>query len=131
MNRRHLMLTLMVGLSVAALIGHAQQQFDSQNTARELGGTRWQLVKFQGSDDKTLTPDEKGKYTIAFQTDGRMTARIDCNRGRGSWKSSGPNQIQFSPLALTHDKCPQGSLHDRTVKDLAAVREYTIRDGHL
>jgi len=58
-------------------------------------------VKFQSSDEKTLTPDEKAKYTIAFGTDGRVSARIDCNRGIGTWKSSGPNQLQFGPLALT------------------------------
>jgi len=31
-----------------------------------LSGTSWQLVKFQGSDDTTLTPDDRSKYTIAF-----------------------------------------------------------------
>jgi hypothetical protein len=39
---------------------------------RTLGGTSWQLVRFQGSDDKILTPDDKSKYTIAFGTDGRL-----------------------------------------------------------
>ena len=49
-----------------------------------LSGTSWQLVKFQGSDDKTLTPDDKTKYTVQFSTDGVLSARIDCNRGRGT-----------------------------------------------
>jgi para-nitrobenzyl esterase len=57
--------------------------------------------------------------------------RIDCNRGRGTWKSSGPNQLQFGPLALTRAKCPPESLHDRIVKDWGAVRSYLIKDGHL
>ena len=35
-----------------------------------LAGTSWQLVKFQGSDDTTLTPDDRGKYTIEFKADG-------------------------------------------------------------
>src|SRR6266850_3312128 len=71
----------------------------SQGT--ELGGTSWRLLKFHGSDDSNLTPDDKTKYTIAFGTDGRVTARIDCNRGMGTWKSLRPNQIQFGVLALT------------------------------
>jgi heat shock protein HslJ len=83
---------------VAAFTGRAPA---SASTSPKLEGTSWQLVKFQGSDDKTLTPDDGAKYTIDFSTGGQMTARIDCNRGRGTWKSSGPNQIQFSPLALT------------------------------
>ena len=69
-------------------------------------GRSWQLVKFQGSDGTTLTPDDRARYTIEFVADGQLTARVDCNRGRGTWKSSGPNQVQFGPLALTRAKCP-------------------------
>ena len=103
----------------------------AQNGEVALGGTSWQLVKFQSSDDKMLRPDDPAKYTIAFGADGSVSARVDCNRGRGSWKSSGPNQIQFGPLALTRALCPPGSLHDRVVKDWEFVRSYTLKDGHL
>jgi len=102
-----------------------------QNVATGLGGTSWQLVRFQGSDDKLLTPDDPAKYTIAFATDGSVSARIDCNRGRGTWKSSGPNQLQLGPLALTRAMCPPGSLHDRMVKDWEFVRSYILKDGYL
>jgi len=96
-----------------------------------LFGTSWQLVKFQGSDDKTLTPDDRTKYTVAFGKDGRVSARIDCNRGSGTWKTSGANQLQFGPLATTRAMCPPGSLYDRIVKDWEFVRSYTLKDGHL
>ena len=102
-----------------------------QSRETALGGTSWQLVKFQSSDDKTLTPDDKTKYTIEFSTDGGLAARIDCNRGRGTWKSSGPSDLQFGQLALTRAMCPPGSLHDRIVKDWNFVRSYIIKDGHL
>lgn len=46
-------------------------------------------------------------------------------------KSSGPNQLQFGPLALTRAQCPPGSLHDRVVKDWEFVRSYILKDGHL
>ncbi len=101
----------------------------AQHGGAGLGGTSWQLVKFQSSDDKMLRPDDPAKYTIAFGADGSVSARIDCNRGRGSWKSSGPNQLQFGPLALTRALCPPGSLHDRVVKDWEFVRSYTLKDG--
>jgi para-nitrobenzyl esterase len=78
-----------------------------------LGGTSWQLVKFQGGDGKTLTPDDKAKYTITFGTDNRVSARVDCNRGAGTWKSSGANQLEFGPLALTRAMCPPGSRSHR------------------
>jgi len=102
-----------------------------QDAVAGAGGTSWQLVRFQSSDDKLLTPDEPAKYTIAFGTDGSISARIDCNRGRGTWKSSGQNQLQYGPLALTRAACPPGSLHDRIVKDWEFVRSYTLKDGHL
>jgi para-nitrobenzyl esterase len=96
----------------------------------ELQGA-WQLVKFQGSDDTTLTPDDGSKYTIELGAGGQLTARIDCNRGRGTWKSGGKNQVQFGPLALTRAKCPPGSLHDHIVKQWSFVRSYVMKDGHL
>jgi uncharacterized lipoprotein YbaY/heat shock protein HslJ len=96
-----------------------------------LTGTSWQLVKFQGSDDKTLTPDDGSKYTLEFAAGWQLNARIDCNRGRGSWKSSGPNHLQFGPLALTRAMCPSGSMYDQIVKQLPNIRSYVIKDGHL
>jgi heat shock protein HslJ len=97
----------------------------------DLAGTSWQLVRFQGGDETTLTPDDPAKYTITFQPGGRLNARIDCNRGMGTWKSSGPPQLEFGPLALTRAMCPPGSLHDQIVKQWPYVRSYVTRDGHL
>jgi para-nitrobenzyl esterase len=96
-----------------------------------LGGTSWQLVKFQGGDDTLLRPDDKSKYTLAFGADGRLSARIDCNRGSGSWKSPEKGRLELGPMALTRAMCPPGSLHDRIVKQLPFARSYLIKDGHL
>jgi heat shock protein HslJ len=109
----------------------AVSQASVSSPSPTLVGTSWQLVEFEGSDDTTLTPDDRAKYTIAFGAGGRLTARIDCNRGRGTWKSSGPHQIEFGPLALTRAKCPTGSLHDQIVKQWGNIRSYVIEDGHL
>jgi hypothetical protein len=96
----------------------------SQSAAPNLGGTSWQLVKFQGSDDKTLTPDDKTKYTIQFNTDGVLSARIDCNRGRGTWKSSGASQLQLGPLALA---LPIGIFINSPGKGRPAGFDFSIR----
>ncbi len=117
------------GKRLAAFTAGAQGSPPS--SASGLEGSSWQLVKFQGSDDTTLTPDDRAKYTIEFATGGQLTARIDCNRGRGTWKSSGPNQLQFGPLALTRAQCPPGSLHDHIVKQWSFIRSYVMKDGHL
>ena len=96
-----------------------------------LGGTAWQLVKFQGGDGATLTPDDKSKYTLEFGKTGVLTARVDCNRGRGSWTSHAPGQVRLSLLALTRAICPPGSLHDPIIRQWPYVRSYIVKDGHL
>ena len=96
-----------------------------------LPGTSWQLVKFQGGDDKVLTPDDRSKYTLVFNTDGTVSARIDCNRARGGWKSAGRGQLEFGPMAITRAMCPPGSLHDQIVRQLPYVRSYVLKDGRL
>lgn len=96
-----------------------------------LEGTSWRLVKFEGSDDTTAEPDDRDSFTLAFNADGTLTARIDCNRGRSTWTSSGPNQVHFGPLMITRAQCPDTSMHDRIVKHWEFIRSYVIRDGHL
>ena len=122
-------LLAMVVLVSAACRVHAQDP--PRSAAEDLGDTSWQLVKFHGGDDTILIPDESSKYTITFAVDGRLNVRIDCNRGGGSWKSSGPNQLRFGLLALTRAACPPGSLHDHIVEHWEFVRSYTITKGHL
>ena len=119
---------LILLVSLAAL---ACAQTQPQSAVAALGGTSWQLVKFQGGDGAVLTPDDRSKYTLAFAADGVVNARIDCNRGRGGWKSAGPSQIEFGPMAITRAMCPPGSLHDQIVKQLPHVRSYVMKDGRL
>lgn len=109
----------------------ASSQTGSSTGSAGLSGTSWQLVKFQSSDGKTLIPDDKSKYTIILGNTGRVSVRLDCNRGSGSWRSDGANQLRFGPMILTRAMCPPGSLHDRIAKDLPAVRSYVVKDGHL
>lgn len=118
-------------LLVGSLALFACAQMQPQSAAAALGGTSWQLVRFQGGDGAVLTPDDRSKYTLAFSADGVVNARIDCNRGRGGWKSAGPSQIEFGPMAITRAMCPPGSLHDQIVKQLPHVRSYVLKDGRL
>ena len=101
-----------------------------QTLPASLGGTSWQLVKFQGGDGTVLIPHDKAKYTLTFAADGHLNVRFDCNRGRGTWTSPGPQQLQFGPLALTRAGCA-GALYDRIVKQWPFVRSYVIERGNL
>ena len=96
-----------------------------------LAGTSWKLVKLQGADEVTTVPDDGAKYTITFNSNGRVSARVDCNRGGSTWKSTRPNELQFGSWSMTRAKCPAGSLYDRIVREGAAVRTYDIKNGHL
>jgi heat shock protein HslJ len=103
----------------------------SASSPPSLAGTSWRLVKFEGGDGKILKPDDPSKYTIELATNGQLSARVDCNRGRGTWKSTGSSQIAFGPMALTRAQCPPGSLYDQIVTQWGNIRSYVIRDGHL
>jgi len=118
-------------LCFLSMLPFACAQIMPPSTPATLGGTSWRLVKFQGGDGAVLTPDDRSKYTLAFDPDGVMSARIDCNRARGGWKSAGPNQLEFGPMAATRAQCPPGSLHDQIMKQLPNVRSYVMKDGHL
>lgn len=97
----------------------------------DLTGTSWRLVRFEGGDGTVLLPADSATYTLEFLETGRLAARIDCNRGQGTWSAEGPGQVAFGPLALTRAACPPAPLTDRLVKDWPFVRSWLLRDGHL
>ena len=128
--------TLRVILALAAVTTcsattSSQLTFAGGQKSSGLEGTSWQLVRLQGPDDTTSVPDDKSKYTIRFGRDGRVSVRVDCNRGGSTWKSAGTGELRFGSWSMTRAKCPPGSLHDRIVTEGAAVRSYVIQDGHL
>ncbi len=135
-NIIRVMLTL--AAVAAILIASATQSSElsfagGQNPSRanELAGTSWKLVRLQAGDESTLVPDDGSKYTITFGSNGRVTARVDCNRGSSTWRSPRANELQFGSWSRTSAKCPPGSLHDKIVTEGANVRRYSIKDGHL
>ena len=103
----------------------------STTPADPLTGTAWSLIKFQGGDGATLRPTGESKYTAAFAREGVVAVLIDCNKGSGSWSSSGPGQIQFGPMATTMMACPPSQLTNRYTRDWGLIRSYVIRNGHL
>ncbi len=96
-----------------------------------LSGTSWQLVKFQGPDERTFAPDDKSKYTIKFGSNGRVIVRVDCNRGSSTWRATATGQLHFGSWSRTSGRCGPGSLHDQIVTEGAAVSNFAIKNGHL
>jgi para-nitrobenzyl esterase len=100
-------------------------------TATDLEGTAWELVKIEGTDAKIHVPAERGHYLLAFTPHGELSARIDCNRGSGTWSSPEAGRLVLGPLASTRAQCPPGSLYDEITAHWTEVRSYAIREGHL
>ena len=116
---------MFVLLSVAIVSASGAQK------SNPLSGTSWQLVKFQAPDERIFTPDDKSKYTITFGSNGRITARVDCNRASSTWRVNAKGELQFGSWSRTTVKCGPGSLHDQIVNEGANVRTFEIKNGHL
>ena len=103
-----------------------------------LEGTTWQLVSIQSMDDAqgtTPVPDPS-KFMVTFDKDGQALFQLDCNRGKGSYKTetSGDGtegKLEFGPIATTMMMCPQPSLDQQIGKALADVRTYIFKDDQL
>ncbi|MEQ9558948.1 MAG: META domain-containing protein [Rhodospirillales bacterium] len=102
-----------------------------------IAGTAWKLHAIQSMDDAqgtTRVTDPK-MFTLRFNTDGRATLRLDCNRGSGTWtavrSSETTGSLAFGPLAVTRALCPPPNLGERIARDLPHVRSYTFKDGNL
>jgi para-nitrobenzyl esterase len=98
---------------------------------RSRAGTSWKLVKIAYSDDTIHKPDNLTKYTLTFLDKTHVPARIDCNRGTGTWKSTAPGKLEFGPIATTRAMCPPASLYDLVMRDLPNFRSYLLKDGKL
>jgi heat shock protein HslJ len=102
-----------------------------------LNDTSWTLVEIQSPDDKTGTvrPDDPAKYTMTLGADERVSMRLDCNRGTGTWKagSAGGNSgsFEFGPIGMTKMMCPQGSLDQQIAMDAQYVRSYVLEGDRL
>lgn len=104
------------------------QKSSSKNA---LSGTTWQLVKFQGPDERTFAPEDRSKYTITFGSNGRVTVRVDCNRGSSTWRVAANGELEFGSWSRTNAKCGPGSLHDQIVTEGADVHKFDLKDGRL
>jgi uncharacterized protein len=100
-------------------------------TSKTLAGTTARLVRIVSEDGQAAAPDDPAKYTIAFEADGGVVIRSDCNRGRGTWNSPDGAQLKFGPIAMTRAMCPPGSLDGRFGRDLGNVESYTIANARL
>lgn len=101
--------------------------------ASPLAGTSWELLELRSPEDSigVVQVGDPSRYTLAFGTDGAATLRLDCNRGRGSWRSEEPHRLDFGDIAMTRAMCPQGSLEPRVARELPWVRVFAVQGDTL
>lgn len=102
-----------------------------------LGGTSWRLVEIKSMDPARgpTTPDDPGRYTVTFNGDGTLAARLDCNRGVGPWRNDvvedNGGSLAIGPLAVTKAFCPEPSLGSALETHLANVGAFIVEDARL
>ena len=97
-----------------------------------LKGTSWQLVKLIEGDGKALEVGDRSRYTLAFKDENKIAAKIFCNRGAGSYSSSGPSKISFGHMALTRAFCmPDDPIEGRITRDFASISSFAVKNGTL
>jgi para-nitrobenzyl esterase len=105
----------------------------SAQTVSPLAGTSWELVELRSPEDSIgiVRVEDPSRYTLEFGADGAAVLRLDCNRGRGSWRSAEQHRLEFGPIALTRAMCPPGSLDMRVGRELPWVRVFAVQGDTL
>ena len=91
-----------------------------------LEGTSWRLASFQSNDAgaTALQPRAPDQFTLSFGKDGRLAAKLDCNRGSGPWQAVAVDAtggtLNLGPVATTRAMCPPDAIGSRLTADLAA-----------
>lgn len=109
----------------------------SQAPATGLADTAWTLLAYRTgvAGAKDIVPAQPDQYRLHFQPDGRLAARIDCNRGSGTWKVTSSNanggSLQVGAVALTRMMCPPDRIGNLLPQHIESVQTYRIVEGRL
>lgn len=97
------------------------------SSRRQLVGPVWRWERTLMNDGGELLPDNRNNYTVQFVEDGSVSVQADCNQVLGSFTVDGGSlAIVLGPSTLA--ACPEGSLGDEFVANLAAAANFSF-DG--
>jgi heat shock protein HslJ len=93
----------------------------------ELAGNDWRLLELRLPPADPLVPDDPLKYALSFGRNGQVSARVDCNRQSGPWRTTPDGEIQIGPLlASTRAMCPASPITERFAQDLPRMTSYHV-----
>lgn len=101
-----------------------------------LADTQWVLIEYSAVPGKGQAQEVTlNRYTMTLAKDGSMQAKLDCNRGLGTWTAietkTGSGTISFGPVAATRAMCPEDSIGERLAADLPSMVTWSVYDGRL
>jgi heat shock protein HslJ len=99
-----------------------------------LTGKTWKLTSitekvpaFQG-----VVPEaDQANYTIEFMSDGKFSAKADCNQVAGAYTTTSTGGMTITPGPSTLVACPEGSMGDQYVAGLGNAASYAIASNVL
>jgi len=111
---------------MAAWLMAACDSSTSTSDLSELQGV-WELQAFELDDGSVQEVPDPQNYTLSFEADGNVHAKVDCNRCNGSYETDG-NSITMGLMACTLAACLPGSLDQQFQAALASATSY-VRTG--
>jgi heat shock protein HslJ len=101
--------------------GEVVQDFEGEAdpSRMTLGMKTWVWISALYNDEREVLPKKKDAFTLTFGTDGRFSAKTDCNQVGGTYAASG-GQLTFGDMFSTKMFC-EGSQEEEFTKMLSTV----------
>ena len=93
-------------------------------------GITWKWQQTLYNNDQRAEPTDPSRYTIAFQPDGTVAIRGDCNRAGGKYTLES-SSLNIEVTHSTRAMCPPDSLEQTFYKDLNSAAIYFMRGDQL
>ncbi|MFK3737010.1 META domain-containing protein [Massilia sp. TN1-12] len=118
------------GLLLACALAACTTSQGPADAPAALQGSAWRLAGYTPATGNPLAEVRPGQIVFTFGSDGRLSAKLDCNRGTGAYTATpdGPSQgsLRMGPLGVTRMMCPEsnavGAALARDIENLASYR---------
>lgn len=120
---------LMVGDLSDELVLQLMADGGTLNFRPALTGVVWEWTQFEGGDGSVVTAADPTRYTLAFQEDGSVQVKADCNTGQSQANIDG-SSLDLT-VATTKMACPPDSQAADFLRYLDEAVSYVIAGGML
>lgn len=87
-----------------------------------LVGTRWLLVQLDGAE----IPDPGGRFSLRFESTGRLTGQGGCNRYSAACKAEAGGHLRVGDIAATRMTCPEAQREQAFFAMLRSAVRYEL-----